>query len=79
MSEVTKEDINRIYDTLEPMGKDLAVIKSQMGEHLGRLEKHLDSHEDTLKTWKHMAIGGVVKVAVVSIIGFVCYCWGLRK
>ncbi len=72
MAEVTKEDITRIHDKLDPMATDLAVIKFQMKEHL-------ELHKDTLKTWKHMAINGVIKVTVALIVGVVCYCWGMRK
>jgi len=67
MAEVTKEDINRIYDILNPMARDVAVIKSQMNEHL-------KSH----KTWEDTLIGGLVKVVIVAVIGLFGYLWGTK-
>jgi hypothetical protein len=68
MAEVTKEDINRIYDKLEPMATDLAVIKSQM-------EEHLKSH----KTWEDTLVGGAVKIVICAVIGLFSYLWGTRQ
>ncbi|HDY66663.1 MAG TPA: hypothetical protein ENH85_02605 [Candidatus Scalindua sp.] len=67
MTGVTKEDINRIYDKLEPIAKDVAVIKMQM-------EDHLTSH----KTWRDTFIGGIIKISILFIVGFFSYIWGKK-
>ena len=39
MSEVTKDDINRLYDKLEPIGADVIIIKTKLTDHLKAHER----------------------------------------
>ncbi len=68
MTEVaTKADIDRLYDKLEPMAIDVAVIKS-------KLEEHLDDAKDTKKNLRRSVISALVGVAKMAII-FLLASW----
>lgn len=63
MAEVTKEDMNRIYDKLEPIAEDVTTIKI-------RLNDHLKAHE----RWSGpvlRAVFDVVKMGVVATVAFI--------
>ena len=81
MAEVTKEDLNRLYDKLEPMAEDLAVVKDRM-ERLPVLParpcEQLSGHLDEHKAWKRPIIRAVVDVVKMAIVGAVCFVIGKR-
>ncbi|KKN77243.1 hypothetical protein LCGC14_0362210 [marine sediment metagenome] len=72
MAQATKADIERLYDKLDPIGKDVAVIKSQLAEHL-------KTHQTTRTTWQRSVIGGLVHMIEVAVIAGVAYLWGTKQ
>lgn len=81
MADVTKADLNRIYDKLEPMAEDLAVVKDRM-ERLPELPprpcEQLNTHLDEHKAWKRPIIRAVIDVVKITIVGTVCFLIGKK-
>ena len=79
MNEVTKEDINRIYDKLEPMASDISSIKADLRYRpvyerpCEGLKEHLQSHKAKETVWNStwvQACVDIVKIAIVSLVTF---------
>ena len=77
MTQATKDDINRVYDKLEPMARSITQIETKLEmmvipkQPCVFLETHLEEHKDTQKTWKSSftrAVVDVIKMGVVAII-----------
>ena len=68
MSEAaTKADIERLYDKLEPMATDIAVIKTKLFDHL-------DDARDTKRNLRRSVISALVGCAKMAII-FLLASW----
>lgn len=84
----TRADIERLYDKLEPMAIDIAVIKTKMEDlppprpcgYLTDLKHEVDNHlgdaSDTKKSLKKSVISALVGVAKMAII-FLIASWVL--
>ena len=72
MTQATKADIERLHDKLDPIGKDVAVIKSQLAEHL-------KPHQTTRSTWQRSVISGLVHMIEIAVIAGIAYLWGTKK
>ena len=70
--QATKADIERLHDKLDPIGKDVAVIKSQLAEHL-------KTHQTTRATWQRSVFSGIVHMIEVAVIAGVAYLWGTKN
>jgi len=82
----TKADIDRLYDRLDPMAIDVAVIKSRMEslpeprpcEYFVGLKKEVDTHideaKDATQTWKKSVIAALVSAAKMALI-FLLASW----
>jgi len=85
MAEVTKEDINRIYDKLDPMGESIVRIETQLklmvipAQPCAKLTEHLADCKDTKKTFKTAMIRAVVDVGKVCIGGVIVYFFSNKK
>lgn len=81
-AEVEKSDLNRIYDLITPMQKDIAEIKatiktlpsppSRPCSDYTALKKtvddHIEEHKNNARDWKQSAIRGVMEVAKWAVI-----------
>jgi len=85
MTDVTKVDIDRIYDKLEPMGKSIVRIETQLkfmvipSQPCFELEKHLADCKDTKRTFKTAIIRAVVDIGKVCIGGLIVYFFANKK
>lgn len=79
MAEVTKADLNRIYDKLEPMAEDLAVVKDRM-ERLpaARPCQQLNNHLNEHRAWKRPIIRAAVDMVKMAVVGAICFVIGKR-
>lgn len=81
MTDITQADLNRLYDKLDPMAEDLAVVKDRM-ERLPvlpdrpceQLSVHLDEH----KAWKRPVIRAAVDIVKMAVVGAVCFVIGKK-
>jgi len=65
-NEITKDDINRIYDKLEPLAEGVVRIET-------KLDIHLESHKDVVNFWGKPLIRNaldLVRLAVVAIVAY---------
>lgn len=90
---VTKEDINRLHERIDPLYdamtkmsvavERLATIIELMPRPQPRpcedLKTHLADHKENVKSWKSAIIEKIVGVAAMMIIGLFMYWLGDRK
>ena len=83
MLEVTKEDLNRIYDAMTPMQQDIAEIKTtlkllpqppkqpcQWQEQLRKeFDGHIGVHDKTAWNWKEAFIRAAVDIIKLAVVG----------
>ena len=79
MAEVTKEDINRIYDKLEPITKGMVAVEIKLQSLGEKMDDHIKEHRESGRTWKRVLIGGAVRIACTAMVGVFCYLWGIKK
>jgi hypothetical protein len=75
----TKGDVVRIHEKLDKLSTDIAVMQASMHTRpcpeLVQLKADL---REKASDWRKAAIGGLVKVAVTAIIGFVGWLIGAK-
>jgi len=79
MAEVTKEDLNRLYDIVEPMREDIAAIKtrielmpSQRRRPCPDFEQHIREHRELQQNVRQMLLNmipGMIKLAAAAALG----------
>jgi len=79
MTQATKDDINRVYDKLEPMARSITQIETKLEmmvipkQPCVFLEAHLEEQKDAQKTWKSSFVRAVVDVAKMGIVAVVTW------
>ena len=85
MADVTKEDMNRIYDKLDPMERSIVRIETQLSlmtipsQPCDKLAEHLRECNDTKKTFKTAFIRSIVDVGKVCVGGLIVYFFSNKK
>ncbi len=87
MSEIaTKDDINRIYDKLEPIAESLTRVETRLDlmptplkQPCNFLNSHLNDHKTTVKTWKSSVIRACVDMAKMGVVAALTYLWVTKK
>jgi len=78
MAEVTKEDINRLYDKIEPIAASvvriLTVLESMPGpppRPCSTLTEHLETHKENKSRWQTPLVSnliGFVRMGLVALV-----------
>lgn len=76
--DIEKEDINRIYDLLQPLIKDVAAMQATLKGLVHQspcrtLNSHLNKHSLDKRDWKRAITSGLVDLGKMGIVACLTY------
>ena len=80
MAEVTKEDINRIYDKMQPIAEGLVRIEERLKNMpqpaprpCSTLTEHLEAHKENKSRWQTPLVSNVIGLVRMGLVALVTW------